>query len=120
MDFIFNINTDDKQDNNDLEDILNLMEGHFEDWNNFYNLYTMFAPPPTENSKQIQQWFKELKESFIKIVEQYNNKVNKFADVVDVNEDRAQDIANDFLKQMSKSKSKDKKDDTKTNTMMWG
>ena len=97
MDFIFNINTDDKQDNNDLEDILNLMEGHFEDWNNFYNLYSMFAPPPTENSK-----------------------VNKFADVVDVNEDSAQDIASEFLKQMNKSKSKDKKDDTKSNTMMWG
>ena len=120
MDFIFNINTDEKQSSTELENILTLMEEHFEDWNNFYNLYSMFAPPPSENSKQIQQWFKELKASFIKIIEQYNSKVNKFADVVEVNEDGVQDIANDFIKQMNKVKPKDKKDDSKSNSMMWG
>ena len=57
MDFIFNINNapDPPTNNKDLEDILKELEIHFEDWNNFYNLFQMCEPPPTENVKQIQK-----------------------------------------------------------------
>ena len=70
MDFIFNINNapEPELNNKELEDVLTQLETHFEDWQNFYNLYKIYAPPPTKNQQQIQAWFKELQASFIKIV----------------------------------------------------
>ena len=56
MDFIFNINNEpqDLPKNDDLDEVLTLIEQHFEDWQNFYNLYKMYAPPPSKNQKQIR------------------------------------------------------------------
>ena len=122
MDFIFNINTAQETASNhdDFEDILSLMETHFEDWQNFYALYKMMAKPPEQNAGQIQAWFKELQTSFIKIVEQYNNKVNKFADIVETNDDTAQELMNSMLK--DKKKKEKKTDFNKSDDMnyMWG
>ena len=122
MDFIFNINTAQETASNhdDFEDILSLMETHFEDWQNFYALYKMMAKPPEQNAGQIQAWFKELQTSFIKIVEQYNNKVNKFADIVETNDDTAQELMNSMLKDKKKKEKEtdfNKRDDM---NYMWG
>jgi len=123
MDFNFYIKTgDDKQEENkDLEDILKDIETHFEDWNNFYNLYQMFAPPPTDNSKQIQAWFKELQASFFKIIKKYNESIHQFADIQEIQED---DIQNMMKKAMVESKdatktSKKKKDSDDDISMMY-
>tara|TARA_Y100001973_G_C5196000_1_gene334285 strand:- start:2391 stop:2762 length:372 start_codon:yes stop_codon:yes gene_type:complete len=123
MDFIFNINTGEETDSRskDFEEVLDLMETHFEDWQNFYQLYKMIATPPTENAGQIQAWFKELQTSFIKIVEKYNNKVNKFADIVETNDDTAQELMNSMLNK-DKKKNKKETDFNKRDDMnyMWG
>ena len=122
MDFIFNINNaqETAASHDDFEDILSLMETHFEDWQNFYQLYKMIAKPPEHNAGQIQAWFKELQTSFIKIVEQYNNKVNKFADIVDNTGDTAQELMNSVLK--DKKKKEKETDFNKSDDMnyMWG
>jgi hypothetical protein len=114
MDFIFNINNGPQTDNNheDVEDILSDIETHFEDWNNFYNLYQMFAPPPTDNSKQIQAWFKELQASFFKLIKKYNSKVREFAEIQDIEADEVQDMMKDAMSFMKKNKksSKEKKE----------
>tara|TARA_R100000005_G_C4799530_1_gene91922 strand:- start:44 stop:415 length:372 start_codon:yes stop_codon:yes gene_type:complete len=123
MDFIFNINTGEETDSRskDFEEVLDLMETHFEDWQNFYALYKMVATPPTENAGQIQAWFKELQTSFIKIVEKYNNKVNKFADIVETKDDTAQELMNSMLNK-DKKKNKTETDFNKRDDMnyMWG
>ena len=99
MDIIFNINNAPETSNNnkDIDTILEDIEAHFEDWNNFYNLYQMFAPPPTENAKQIQAWFKELQASFYNIITKYNDKVNKFADIQEIKEDEVQETITSAL-----------------------
>jgi hypothetical protein len=123
MDFIFNINNAavDTNSNKDLEDVLAQLELHFEDWQNFYNLYKMYAPPPSKNQEQIQKWFKELQATFIKIVEQYNNKVNKFAEIVETDADTAEDILGKMLSNVKEpvQHKKEKKTDTDSN-YMWG
>tara|TARA_R110000744_G_scaffold372160_1_gene483676 strand:- start:764 stop:1132 length:369 start_codon:yes stop_codon:yes gene_type:complete len=121
MDFIFNINNapETTQDNKELETILGEIEQHFEDWQNYFNLYSMFAPPPTDNSKQIQQWYKELKTDFLRIVSNYNNKVNKFADIQEISADEVQDIVKGALNTKGKpTVAKETKKDS-TNTMMY-
>ena len=104
MDFIFNLNNGPQIDNNheDVEDILNDIEAHFEDWNNFYNLYQMFAPPPTDNSKQIQAWFKELQSSFFKLIKKYNNKIRQFAEIQDIEAQEVQDMMSDVMSNFNK------------------
>tara|TARA_R110002020_G_scaffold256192_1_gene469835 strand:+ start:145 stop:519 length:375 start_codon:yes stop_codon:yes gene_type:complete len=106
MDFIFNINNGPQDDNNheDVEDILSDIESHFEDWNNFYNLYQMFAPPPTDNSKQIQAWFKELQSSFFTLIKKYNNKIRQFAEIQDIETDEVQEMMKDAMSLMKKGK----------------
>jgi hypothetical protein len=118
MDFNFYINNDDKQPNENLERVLDELEHHFEDWNNFYNLYTMFAPPPTQNTKQIQGWFSELKTNFLKIIELYNDKVNKFADIVETDEEMP-DIVKHMVDSMKNKKGKAKKDDDRDDEMSY-
>ena len=112
MDFIFNINNGPQTDNNheDVEDILSDIEAHFEDWNNFYNLYQMFAPPPTDNAKQIQAWFKELQASFFTLIKKYNNKIRQFAEIQDVEADEVQDMMKNVMSNFNK---KDKPAKTK-------
>tara|TARA_R110002020_G_scaffold63118_1_gene168190 strand:- start:52 stop:423 length:372 start_codon:yes stop_codon:yes gene_type:complete len=123
MDFIFNINNaaEDTNNNKDLEDVLAQLELHFEDWQNFYNLYKMYAPPPSKNQEQIQTWFKELQAAFIKIVEQYNNKVNKFAEIVETDADTAADLLGKMLSSVKEpvKPKKEKKSNTDSN-YMWG
>jgi hypothetical protein len=122
VDFIFNINnaTEPPNNNKNIEQILEDIEAHFEDWNNFYNLYQMFAPPPTENAKQIQAWFKELQASFYKIITKYNDKVNKFADIQEIKEDEVQDVVASALSKagINIKHKEDKKPNV--NEMMWG
>ena len=123
MDFIFNINnaTEPEFNNKELEDVLSLLETHFEDWQNFYNLYKIYAPPPTKNQQQIQAWFKELQASFIKIVEQYNNKVNKFADIVEIEGD-TDNLVETMMAKLNKNIKPDKEKDSSNDkdSMMWG
>ena len=123
MDFIFNINngTEEADDNKNLEEILKDIETHFEDWNNFYNLYQMFAPPPTDNVKQIQHWFKELQQSFFKIIKKYNETVHEFAEIQELQEDDVHNIMKNAMSQMKEATTKTKKDkdlDDDVN-MMW-
>ena len=123
MDFIFNINngTEKANDNKHLEDVLRDIETHFEDWNNFYNLYQMFAPPPTDNVKQIQHWFKELQQSFFKIIKKYNETVHEFAEIQELQEDDVHNIMKNAMSQMKEATTKPKKDkdlDDDVN-MMW-
>ena len=123
MDFIFNINNapETPNKNEDLEEILKELEIHFEDWGNFYNLYQMVAPPPTENSKQIQAWFKELQANFFKIITKYNNKINKFAEIEEVKDTDFEDVIKSVMEKAgvkTESKKKDKK--SETDYMMWG
>lgn len=116
MDFIFNINNGPQTDNNheDVEDILNDIETHFEDWNNFYNLYQMFAPPPTDNSKQIQAWFKELQASFFTLIKKYNNKIRQFAEIQDIETDEVQEMMKDAMSLMKKKKKSTSKKEEST------
>ena len=123
MDFIFNINngTEEATDNKNLEDVLKDIETHFEDWNNFYNLYQMFAPPPTDNVKQIQHWFKELQQSFFKIIKKYNETVHEFAEIQELQEEEVHNIMKNTLAKMNdkKSKSNDDEDVDEASSMMW-
>jgi hydroxymethylpyrimidine pyrophosphatase-like HAD family hydrolase len=123
MDFIFNINNapEPELNNKDLEDVLSLLETHFEDWQNFYNLYKIYAPPPNKNQGQIQAWFKELQAAFIKIVEQYNNKVNKFADIVEIEGD-TDNLVEEMMAKLNKNikSTKEKKSSNDKDSMMWG
>ena len=123
MDFIFNINKapEPPSNNKDLEEILRELETHFEDWNNFYNLYQMVAPPPTENAKQIQAWFKELQASFYKIITKYNNKINKFADIEEINDTDLQDVVQNVMSKAGIKPKPSKKDkDSESDYMMYG
>ncbi len=123
MDFIFNINNapEPPTNNKDLEDILRELEIHFEDWNNFYNLYQMVAPPPTENTKQIQAWFKELQANFFKIITKYNDKINKFADIQEINDTELQDVIQSAMSKAGiKTKPKEKEKKSDSHPMMWG
>ena len=123
MDFIFNINngTEEATDNKNLEDVLKDIETHFEDWNNFYNLYQMFAPPPTDNVKQIQHWFKELQQSFFKIIKKYNETVHEFAEIQELQEDEVHNIMKNTMAKMNDKKSKpnDDEDVDSASSMMW-
>tara|TARA_R110001592_G_scaffold131517_2_gene345500 strand:+ start:1160 stop:1531 length:372 start_codon:yes stop_codon:yes gene_type:complete len=123
MDFIFNINNapETPSNNKHLEDILQELELHFQDWNNFYNLYQMCAPPPTKNTEQIQAWFKELQSSFFKIITKYNDKVNKFADIEEISDTDLEDIMQNAVTKASiKPKPQEKEKESNTNTMMYG
>ena len=116
MDFIFNINNSPQPDksNTDVDDILSDIEAHFEDWNNFYNLYQMFAPPPTKNTKQIQAWFKELQASFFKIINKYNKQIREFAEIQDVDETEVKDMMSNAMSYM-KNEGKPSKKNTEVN-----
>ena len=122
MDFIFNINNapEPELNNKELEDVLTQLETHFEDWQNFYNLYKLYAPPPTKNQGQIQAWFKELQAAFVKIVEQYNNKVNKFADIVEVEGD-TNNLVESMMAKLNKNikPAKEKDSSNDKDSMMW-
>lgn len=121
MNFNFYINGENNQDNTDIENILKDIETHLEDWNNFYNLYQMFAPPPTDNTKQIKAWFKELQQSFLKLIKKYNETIHHFADIQEIQETDVQEIMKDTISNLNeKKKSIKKKDINDDVNMMYG
>ena len=81
----------------------------------------MVAPPPTENAKQIQAWFKELQASFYKIITKYNNKINKFADIEEINDTDLQDVVQNVMSKAGIKPKPSKKDkDSESDYMMYG
>lgn len=91
------------------------MEIHFADWEDFYQYYMKTAKPPERNVKKIQQLFGDLRNDFVEIITQYNSKINKFADIQEVdsqtNTDDFEDAVIDYLQNAAKQPPKKKQDD---------
>ena len=81
--FYINGQPDDKP-NPILEEIMKKLEIHFADWEDFYQYYMKTAKPPEKNVKRIQQIFGDLRNDFVEILKEYNNKINHFADIQEV------------------------------------
>ena len=85
MVFNFYINSQpDAKPNPILEEIMKKLENHFADWEDFYQYYMKTAKPPEKNVKRIQQVFGDLRNDFVEILSEYNNKINHFADIQEV------------------------------------
>jgi len=116
--FYINGQPDDKP-NPILEEIMKRLEIHFADWEDFYQYYMKTAKPPERNVKKIQQIFGDLRNEFIEIVGQYNNKINKFADIQEVdsmtNTDDFEDAVIDYLQNAAKQPPAKSKDDKNNN-----
>lgn len=116
MVFNFYINSQpDEKPNPILEEIMKKMEIHFADWEDFYQYYMKTAKPPERNVKKIQQLFGDLRNDFVEIITQYNSKINKFADIQEVdsqtNTDDFEDAVIDYLQNAAKQPPKKKQDD---------
>ena len=118
MVFNFYINQDSKTERNEeMEAIMKDMETHFANWNDFYDLYMKHATPPKKFQKQIQNFFNDLREDFVKMLKQYNEKIHHFADIheTDTN-DNFEDQVIEQMKEMAKaSQTKETKTDSNLN-----
>ena len=114
MVFNFYINGKPADDNKEeLETIMKKLENHFADWNDFYTFFTKTAGIPPRNAEKIQQFFNDLREDFVQLVEQYNNKIRHFADIHRT-EQSDTDFENEVVKHMKDmiaNKSKDNNDE---------
>jgi len=120
MVFNFYFNKDDETERNeDLEDIMKKIEAHFADWNDFYQFYMKHAKPPNKHTDKIQDFFNDLRDDFVKILKQYNNKVHHFADIqeIDTNDKDFESQVINQMKDMMKGKG-NKDDDTDSNLNM--
>lgn len=119
--FYINSQPDDKP-NPSLEDIMNKLENHFAEWEDFYQYYMKTAKPPERNVKKIQQLFGDLRDDFVSIIKQYNNDINKFADIEESDSnghtDDFEDAVIDYLTNASKDSPKKSKDNK--NNHMYG
>ena len=121
MVFNFYINSQpDEKPNPILEEIMKRLENHFADWEDFYQYYMKTAKPPEKNVKRIQQIFGDLRNDFVDIINQYNSKINKFADIQEVDShtdtDNFEEAIIDYLQNASKQP-QDKPKDNKDNHM---
>jgi len=120
MVFNFYINSQpDEKPNPTLEEIMKRLEIHFADWEDFYQYYMKTAKPPERNVKKIQQLFGDLRNDFVEIITEYNTKINKFADIQEIdspNTDEFEDAVIDYLQNAAKQPQKKPKD-TKDNHM---
>ena len=121
MVFNFYINSQpDENPNPILEEIMKRLENHFADWEDFYQYYMKTAKPPEKNVKRIQQIFGDLRNDFVEIINQYNSKINKFADIQEVDShtdtDNFEEAIIDYLQNASKQP-QDKPKDNKDNHM---
>jgi Zn-dependent M32 family carboxypeptidase len=121
MVFNFYINSQpDEKPNPILEEIMKKLENHFADWEDFYQYYMKTAKPPEKNVKRIQQIFGDLRNDFVDIINQYNSKINKFADIQEVDShtdtDNFEEAIIDYLQNASKQP-QDKPKDNKDNHM---
>jgi Zn-dependent M32 family carboxypeptidase len=121
MVFNFYINSQpDEKPNPILEEIMKRLENHFADWEDFYQYYMKTAKPPEKNVKRIQQIFGDLRNDFVEIINQYNSKINKFADIQEVDShtdtDNFEEAIIDYLQNASKQP-QDKPKDNKDNHM---
>lgn len=114
MVFNFYINSQpDEKPNPTLEEIMSKLEIHFADWEDFYQYYMKTAKPPEKNVKRIQQLFGDLRNDFVEIITEYNNKINKFADIQEVdspNSDEFDAAVIDYLQNANKQPQKKPKD----------
>ena len=114
MVFNFYINSQpDEKPNPTLEEIMKRLEIHFADWEDFYQYYMKTAKPPERNVKKIQQLFGDLRNDFVEIITEYNTKINKFADIQEIdspNTDEFEDAVIDYLQNAAKQPQKKPKD----------
>ena len=116
--FYINNQPDDKP-NPILEAIMEKLQNHFADWEDFYQYYMKTAKPPERNVKRIQQLFGDLRNDFVDIITEYNTKVNKFADIQEVDSSDTDDFDEaviDYLQNAVKQPPK-KSSDNKDNHM---
>jgi hypothetical protein len=116
--FYINNQPDDKP-NPTLEAIMEKLQNHFADWEDFYQYYMKTAKPPERNVKRIQQLFGDLRNDFVDIITEYNTKVNKFADIQEVDSSDTDDFDEaviDYLQNAVKQPPK-KSSDNKDNHM---
>lgn len=116
--FYINSQPDDKP-NPILEAIMEKLQNHFADWEDFYQYYMKTAKPPERNVKRIQQLFGDLRNDFVEIINEYNTKVNKFADIQEIDSSDTDDFEEaviDYLQNAAKQPPK-KSNDNKDNNM---
>jgi hypothetical protein len=116
--FYINSQPDDKP-NPILEAIMEKLQNHFADWEDFYQYYMKTAKPPERNVKRIQQLFGDLRNDFVEIITEYNTKVNKFADIQEIDSSDTDDFEEaviDYLQNAAKQPPK-KSSDNKDNHM---
>mgnify|MGYP006436551093 FL=1 len=76
------------------------------------------AKPPNKHTDKIQDFFNDLRDDFVKILKQYNNKVHHFADIqeIDTNDKDFESQVINQMKDMMKAKgNKDKDSDSNLN-----
>ena len=82
MVFNFYINNKPDDDNKEeFETIMKKLENHFADWNDFYTFFTRTAGIPQRNAEKIQQFYSDLREDFVALIREYNDKIRHFADI---------------------------------------
>ncbi len=62
---------------NDATELLHELDNLLQDWDNFFKLYMIHAPPPNTEQEQIQQWFKELRQQHQKCIKRYNKTLRR-------------------------------------------
>tara|TARA_R110001592_G_scaffold8366_11_gene45812 strand:+ start:3907 stop:4293 length:387 start_codon:yes stop_codon:yes gene_type:complete len=104
----------------EMEAIMKKMEIHFADWHDFYQFYMKNAKPPNKQTEKIQDFFNDLREDFVKILQLYNETIHHFADIREV-DTQDTEFENQVINQMkSMMESPKKKDDTDSNLNMYG
>ena len=104
----------------EMEAIMKKMEIHFADWHDFYEFYMKNAKPPNKQTEKIQDFFNDLREDFVKILQLYNETIRHFADIREV-DTQDTELENQVINQMkSMMESPKKKDDTDSNLNMYG
>ena len=62
---------------NDATDLLKELDNLLQDWDNFFKLYMVHAPPPDTEQEMIKQWFAELRLQHKKCIKKYNKTLSR-------------------------------------------
>ncbi len=114
--FYWNVSNNKEEDNPDLTELMQQLDNLLVDWQNFFILYSQFAPPPNENKKQIQAWFKELEQQHQKCVKLFKESAG-----IQTNDNTPPPEMMEFLQHIQKeSKRVEPKEDEEDNLSMYG
>ena len=62
---------------NDATELLKELDNLLIDWESFFTLYMVHAPPPDTEQEMIKEWFKELRLQHKKCIQMYNKTLSR-------------------------------------------